>query len=311
MKATWHDIEVALNTDTLEEKDKATLQAFLRVEPPPSNNPTFHARFNDAKHRIRHRLLEIAAEEMKAARSFVATAGAADAGQWYVQVVRLAREIRKKAFDAQKTKSKAMVATLKGYLDTDHDALQALWPKQVPCPEISNLGRHIHFSQPVDFRDILNFDLPAIEAAAEKHFLAIRHATPECGFESLLHPVIRASSYAQFRSGHLREAVLNSIVGLCDYVRQITGLKSDGAKLVNEVFGGGEPALVFSELETESGRNDQSGFHKIFLGACEGVRNPKAHSLAHDLNPTKAAQYLVFASLLARRVDECKRKSKA
>ena len=32
--------------------------------------------------------------------------------------------------------------------------------------------------------------------------------------------------------------------------------------------------------------------------------NPKAHSLAHDLTQLTAAQYLVFASLLARRVEE-------
>jgi uncharacterized protein (TIGR02391 family) len=57
---------------------------------------------------------------------------------------------------------------------------------------------------------------------------------------------------------------------------------------------------------TESGKNDQKGFLQIYQGAFLGVRNPKAHSLAHDLDQIKAAQYLVFASLLARRVDEAK-----
>ncbi len=307
MKASWDDIEKALNNDTLEENNKATLEAFLRVEPPPSKNPAFHARFADAKQRIRHRLLELtAAEGMPLAPA--GPDGAGDSGRWFVQIMRLTREIRKKALDAQKTKSKVTVATLKGYLDTDHDALTEIWPASAPCPNLSDLGRHIHFSQPVDFRDMLHFDLPAIEAAAEKHFLASRPAVPDCGFEALLHPVIRKSSLAQFQSGQLRDAVLNSIVGLCDHVRNVTGLKQDGAKLVNQVFGGDKPDLVFSEMETESGRNDQGGFHKIFLGACEGIRNPKAHSLDHDLNPTKAAQYLVFASLLARRVDECKKR---
>ena len=56
VKESWNDIEKALNNDTLEENDKATLEAFLRVEPPPSKNPAFHARFADAKQRIRHRL---------------------------------------------------------------------------------------------------------------------------------------------------------------------------------------------------------------------------------------------------------------
>lgn len=304
MKATWNDIEVALNSDTLEEKDKATLEAYSRVEPPPSHNPAFHARFNDAKQRIRHRLLELVAVEKTGAMPTDSKAG--EVGQWFVKVMRLVREIRKKALDAQKTKSKKTVSTLKKYLEVDLVALREIWPKGVPCPGLSDLDRHIHFSQSVDFRDIIETDLPAIEAVAEKYFLANRTALPDYGFESLLHPVIRRSSFAQFRSGQLRDAVLNSIVGLCDHIRKRTGKKQDGAKLINDVFGGEAPVLIFSELETESGRNDQGGFHKIFLGACEGVRNPKAHSLDHDLTPTKAAQYLVFASLLARRVDESK-----
>lgn len=308
MKATWDDIEKALNSDTLEASDRITLEAFLRVEPPPSKNPAFHVRFTDAKERIRHRLRELAEAQISPPAG---SEGAGDSGRWFVQVIRLCREIRKKALDASKTKSKTTVATLKGYLDTDHDALMEIWPTDAPCPSLNDLGRHIHFSQPVDFRDILHFDLPAIEAAAEKHFLTSRPAAPSFGFESLLHPVIRESSLAQFQAGQLRDAVLNSIIGLCDHVRRVTRLRLDGARLINQVFGGDNPELVFSELETESGRNDQAGFHKIFLGACEGVRNPKAHSLDHDLTPAKTAQYLVFASLLARRVDECNKRTSA
>jgi hypothetical protein len=45
---------------------------------------------------------------------------------------------------------------------------------------------------------------------------------------------------------------------------------------------------------------------QIFKGAYQGIRNPKAHSLTHDLTAMKAAQYLVFASLLARRIDEAR-----
>jgi len=64
------------------------------------------------------------------------------------------------------------------------------------------------------------------------------------------------------------------------------------------------PKIVLSELDTEFGQNDQKGFMQIFKGVYQGIRNPKAHSLTHDLTPIKAAQYLVFASLLARRIEE-------
>lgn len=45
---------------------------------------------------------------------------------------------------------------------------------------------------------------------------------------------------------------------------------------------------------------------QVFKGVFQCIRNPKAYSLDHDLTEEKAAQYMVFASLLARRIDEAK-----
>jgi hypothetical protein len=45
--------------------------------------------------------------------------------------------------------------------------------------------------------------------------------------------------------------------------------------------------IVLSELDTESRQNDLKGFMQIFKGAFQGIRNLKAHSLTHDLNPPK------------------------
>jgi hypothetical protein len=49
---------------------------------------------------------------------------------------------------------------------------------------------------------------------------------------------------------------------------------------------------------------------QILVGTYLGIRNPKAHSLNHDLDAERAAQYLIFASLLARRIYEAKDTSK-
>lgn len=124
------------------------------------------------------------------------------------------------------------------------------------------------------------------------------------GLPSLLHPTIIEHAYEQFINGHYRDAVLNSIVAIFDFIRARTGLQEDGADLIGKALSTGDPYLVLSELDTESGRNDQVGFIQIFQGAYKGIRSPKAHSLTHDLNKYKAAQYLVFASLLARRIEE-------
>jgi uncharacterized protein (TIGR02391 family) len=119
-----------------------------------------------------------------------------------------------------------------------------------------------------------------------------------------LHPVIFEHAYQQYRAGHLRDSVLNAFTAVFDLIRNRTGIDMDGAKLVGQVFSVKDPRLILSEIETESGRNDQAGFLQIYQGAYVGIRNPKAHTLQHDLTEEKAAQYLVFVSLLARRVAE-------
>lgn len=128
-------------------------------------------------------------------------------------------------------------------------------------------------------------------------------SNPAPEFEALLHPLILEHAYPQFRDGHLRNAVLDAFIAVFNLIRERAALQLDGVELVGRVFSLAEPRLVVSELATESGRSDQKGFMQLLQGAYLGVRNPKAHSLRNDLDPASAAQYLVFASLLARRVE--------
>ena len=81
-------------------------------------------------------------------------------------------------------------------------------------------------------------------------------------------------------------------------------MKLDDQGLASEALSLEKPQIIFSEIDTGSGRNDQKGFLQILTGVYIGIRNPKVHSLHHDLDEKKAAQYLVCASLLARRVSE-------
>lgn len=144
-----------------------------------------------------------------------------------------------------------------------------------------------------------------LKRASEAAPAAAAPATP-VGFEELLHPVIARHCLPRYRSGDLRNAVLDGVIAIFDMIRARTGLKLDGKALVTQAFGVQNGLLIFSDTDTDSGRNDQVGFMGIFEGIYIGVRNPKAHTLDHDLTPMKAGQYLVMLSLLARRVEECK-----
>lgn len=124
------------------------------------------------------------------------------------------------------------------------------------------------------------------------------------GFDDLLHPAIRAATIKHFQNGDYRNASLDAVVALFYLLRAKTCLDMDGDALCNQAFSPHAPILVLSDLETESGKNDQRGFMDMFKGFYRGVRNPKAHSLLHKLDATKSAQHLVLASMLACRVDE-------
>ncbi|MES2699092.1 MAG: TIGR02391 family protein [Pseudomonadota bacterium] len=126
------------------------------------------------------------------------------------------------------------------------------------------------------------------------------------GFDELLHDAIKISSLAHYHSGDFRNAVLDGILAISDKIRARTGLDFDGDRLCSEAFSPRNPILVFSEIETESGKNDQVGFIEILKGVYKGIRNPKAHSLDHDLDKFKAAQYLILISILMRRVEDSK-----
>lgn len=227
--------------------------------------------------------------------------------KWYFSIRRLMREMERKSRDAlEQYKAGGLDASkaINEYLKSDYRTLSDLWQQQFPDGNLGSLGRHIHFGMDNDYEDILNHDLPDIEKKAEERILSNANTVQALGFENLLHPIISKNAYELFKNGHLREAVLNSIVAVFDLIRERTGSKEDGERLIGQVFSLRDPLLVLSELTSESGQNDQKGFMQIYSGVYQGVRNPKAHSLAHDLTDQKAAQYLIFASLLARRIEE-------
>jgi uncharacterized protein (TIGR02391 family) len=228
---------------------------------------------------------------------------------WYVELQKVLRDIRIKTMDALELlekKDRDRAQQVNEYLKADYKRLDALWKQKFSSEVPSYLGRHIGFGMDGDYRDILKRDLFDIENTAQVELLKFASKQGELGFEQLLHPAIKKSSYQQYRDGHLREAVLNSVIAIFDQIRKMTGIAADGDALVSNAFSLEHPIIILSELETDSGQNDQKGFMQIFKGAFQGIRNPKAHSLANDLNEQKAAQYLVFASLLARRLDEAK-----
>jgi uncharacterized protein (TIGR02391 family) len=231
--------------------------------------------------------------------------------RWALHTLRLCREMRDlaaQALNAFEEQNQSAVEIVKGQMKRLAADLVGELPDDFPQGRIDDLRRHIGYSKVGDYRDILRLDLPNIENKIDDY--SIRKITPTTenptGFDDLLHPIVRDAAIRHYQTGDFRHAVLDAITSVFDKIRERTGVDADGDRLINHTMTPNAPLLILSELLTDSGRNDQAGFMEIYKGFYRGVRNPKAHSLIHDLDldATKAAQYMVLASILMRRVIE-------
>ena len=116
-------------------------------------------------------------------------------------------------------------------------------------------------------------------------------------FDNLkLHSTIKKASGELFKDGHYASAIFEAYKALNNYVKRRSGRKKlDGKDLMAKVFGCAynqeadqierKPILQLNELRNRSERNEQKGFMFLFMGAMQGIRNPKAHDLVEQKDP--------------------------
>jgi uncharacterized protein (TIGR02391 family) len=121
-----------------------------------------------------------------------------------------------------------------------------------------------------------------------------------------LHPKIIEVSKSLFETQHYAQAILEAFKAVNNFVKKKTGLSLDGKALMSKVFNENEPIIKLNELLTQSDRDEQEGFKFLFMGAMVGIRNPKAHDNVIQTDPYRTLEYLGFASLLMKRIEEGK-----
>jgi len=183
--------------------------------------------------------------------------------------------------------------------------LKSVWPREIKSTLLDKLVQlHTKYKYG-DWRLMADAVIPKIEDLIDEYYGSQPIGEISHSILDFLHPRIIKCSYKHFRDGRYRDAVLNALISVFDLIRERTGLDKDGIDLIGEVFSIQHPLLAFSNLDTESGKNEQKGFLQILQGSYQGVRNPKAHTLNIKTDQLSTAQYLVLASLLCRKIDEC------
>ena len=128
-----------------------------------------------------------------------------------------------------------------------------------------------------------------------------------------LHPIISNVSGPLYADGHYRDAIRSAFIEVIDRVKELSGRQPngngkgemDGADLMNHVFANknGLPKLRWSELKTMPEKDFHNGITFLFKGLV-GLRNEKGHVNVEQKDKDKAFEYLTFASLLMRQLDE-------
>jgi len=144
--------------------------------------------------------------------------------------------------------------------------------------------------------------------------------TPESTIEGALARAKRLNSVLQNRGIHQEifkycksewlqdnyfHAVLEAVKGVAERLRQMSGLGTDGADLINVVFSIKNPVLAINSLRTETELSEQKGIANLLVGVFGAIRNPTAHApkIAWAMPEQDAIDILGILSYVHRKLD--------
>jgi uncharacterized protein (TIGR02391 family) len=116
------------------------------------------------------------------------------------------------------------------------------------------------------------------------------------------HPRIIKASKSLFNSGHYAEAIFAAFKAVENFVQDKSGLTLYGTNLMERVFNEENPIIKVPEAGHYY-KEVQKGFKHLFIGASQGIRNPKAHKEIIQKDPYITLHYLGFFSFLLKRID--------
>lgn len=120
-----------------------------------------------------------------------------------------------------------------------------------------------------------------------------------------MHPEVLRFCRAELLVDNYFHAVFEAVKGLMQRVREISGLREDGAALIDKAFSLSNPRIAFNTLQTETERMEHIGFSMLLKGCYQAIRNPRAHEpKILWKGEDDAADYLTLISLLHRKLDE-------
>ena len=124
--------------------------------------------------------------------------------------------------------------------------------------------------------------------------------------ERNVHPEVLKYCTRELLAEDYFHAIFEASKGVCQCVRDLSGIEKDGAELMQTAFSLQHPVLVFNTLQTESEQSEHKGLSSLMQGCCQFLRNTRAHAprilWSEEKNVLEA---LTFISMLHRILDKC------
>ena len=120
-----------------------------------------------------------------------------------------------------------------------------------------------------------------------------------------VHPEVLKYCRAELLEENYFHAVLEAIKGVAQRIRDMSGLSTDGADLINVAFSCKTPILTLGSLETETEKSEQRGFSNLLIGLFGAIRNPVAHApkISWPMSELDALDVMTFISFVHRKLD--------
>lgn len=126
-----------------------------------------------------------------------------------------------------------------------------------------------------------------------------------------IHPKVIAISKQKYLDGHYADSVESAFKYINTYIKNIylqfdpSPTPPDGSSLMGNVFSNNPIKILLSDQSTETGRNIQKGYARIFEGCMLAIRNQTAHDNI-KMSREMAFEKLALASLLLYRLEKAK-----
>ncbi|MFF7586727.1 TIGR02391 family protein [Kitasatospora purpeofusca] len=126
---------------------------------------------------------------------------------------------------------------------------------------------------------------------------------PALAFNCSLHPEIAAASAVLMEKDEYAFAVLAAYKAVEHRIQQLTGLTSNGHNLMGAALSPPNVRIIVTRSTDANLESEQRGMAAIFSGVMQALRNPRAHGPNKVDELAEAAETLVLASWLMRRLD--------